>query len=162
MFQNILVGLDESVEGEAILPHVEVLAKQFHSKLTLVHVNTSLTQVIASSSGGPGDIGAAYIDPAPILEAERSESQSYLEHVALRLREKGLDVDWVSPEGAPADRIVRLSDELGADLIAMVTHGRAGLERALLGSVSDDVVRHAHCPMLLVRAPDHSVGHEHR
>ena len=54
--------------------------------------------------------------------------------------------------GEPPDRaIVRLGEEIGAGLIVMGSRGRGRMRRALLGSVSDSVVRHAHCPVLVVR-----------
>ncbi len=54
-------------------------------------------------------------------------------------------------QGPKDQAIVRLSEELGAGLIVMGSRGLGGLRRALLGSVSDSVVRHAHCPVLVVR-----------
>ncbi len=53
--------------------------------------------------------------------------------------------------GDAAQRIVDLAEELDAGLIAMGSRGRSRIERALIGSVSDSVVRHAHCPVLVVR-----------
>jgi len=53
--------------------------------------------------------------------------------------------------GAPWNEIVRLAEVDGADLIVMGTHGRTGLKHVLLGSVAEKVVRHAHCPVLVVR-----------
>jgi nucleotide-binding universal stress UspA family protein len=57
-------------------------------------------------------------------------------------------------EGDPADEILRLADEMGADLIAMGSHGRTGVLRVLMGSVSRKVLDHAKCPVLIVRIPD--------
>lgn len=54
---------------------------------------------------------------------------------------------------APGEAIVRTADAHGCTLIAMGTHGRGGLTRAVLGSVADYVVRHGHCPVLSLRAP---------
>ena len=54
--------------------------------------------------------------------------------------------------GAVALEIVALAEEIQADLIVMGSRGLGGLRRALMGSVSDSVVRHAHCPVLVVRA----------
>ena len=53
------------------------------------------------------------------------------------------------------DQIVRVAEEIDAGLIVMGTRGRGGLRRALMGSVSDGVVRHAHCPVLVVRHEKH-------
>jgi nucleotide-binding universal stress UspA family protein len=54
-------------------------------------------------------------------------------------------------EGPVAPEIVRLAEEIGAGLIVMGSRGLGGVRRALLGSISDSVVRHAHCPVLVVR-----------
>ena len=53
--------------------------------------------------------------------------------------------------GSPDDEIVKLAEEIGAGLIVMGSRGLGGIKRALIGSVSDSVVRHAHCPVLVVR-----------
>lgn len=58
-------------------------------------------------------------------------------------------------EGAPADEICRMADETGCDLIVLGTHGRRGLRRKLLGSVAEEVVRRAMCPVASVRQPVH-------
>ncbi len=54
-------------------------------------------------------------------------------------------------EGGVAAEIVTLAEDIGAGLIVMGSRGRGGIRRALMGSVSDSVVRHAHCPVLVVR-----------
>jgi nucleotide-binding universal stress UspA family protein len=60
--------------------------------------------------------------------------------------------------GDPADEILKFADEIGADLIAMGSHGRTGLRRFLLGSVSRQVLDHAKCPVLIVRLPEQRLG----
>ena len=57
-------------------------------------------------------------------------------------------------EGEPANAILKFADEIGADLIAMGSHGRTGVLRILMGSVSRQVLEHAKCPVLIVRIPD--------
>ena len=54
--------------------------------------------------------------------------------------------------GRADEEVIVLAEELGADLIVMGSRGLGGVKRALMGSVSDSVVRHAHCPVLVVRA----------
>jgi nucleotide-binding universal stress UspA family protein len=95
------------------------------------------------------------MDPTPILEAEQSAARDYLDGVVARLQQHGLQVDAEHPEGHAADVIVRRAGELGVSLILMTTHGRSGLGRVVFGSVADSVLRHAACPVLLVRVtPD--------
>ena len=61
-------------------------------------------------------------------------------------------------EGNPADEILRLADKMGADLIAMGSHGRTGVLRLLMGSVSRKVLDQARCPVLIVRIPDEEMA----
>ena len=60
--------------------------------------------------------------------------------------------------GSPADEILRVADEMGADLIAMGSHGRTGVLRLLMGSVSRKVLDQARCPVLIVRIPDEEMA----
>ena len=56
--------------------------------------------------------------------------------------------------GSPAAEVVGLAEELGVGLVVVGSRGLGGIRRALIGSVSDSVVRHAHCPVLVVRKED--------
>jgi nucleotide-binding universal stress UspA family protein len=94
------------------------------------------------------------VDPTPILEADRAEATEYLDSVAQRLRQKGVTVDRDRPEGAEAEQIVARAAALGVTLIMMTTHGRSGLGRMVFGSVAESVLRHAPCPVLIVRVHD--------
>ena len=60
-------------------------------------------------------------------------------------------VDWHVTEGEPGPAIVTYSEDIHANLIVMATHGRSGLSRLLLGSVTEYVMRHSHCPVLTVK-----------
>jgi nucleotide-binding universal stress UspA family protein len=81
----------------------------------------------------------------------------YRKELEARLRElkapAGVAVEYLLEEGFAATEIVRLAKELSADLIVLGTHGRAGVGRLLLGSVAEQVLRKATCPVLTVKAP---------
>ncbi len=87
------------------------------------------------------------------LEAVRGEAQRVLDEQVRKVREAGGTVAEAHLRlGERRDRaIVHLAHELGAGLVVMGSRGLGGLRRALMGSVSDSVVRHAHCPVLVVR-----------
>lgn len=85
-------------------------------------------------------------------DAERVAARDYLEGVAARLTGKGLEVEWVVLEGPAAPTIAQRALEGGADLVAMTTHGRSGVARLLLGSVTEQVLRTADVPVLLWKA----------
>jgi nucleotide-binding universal stress UspA family protein len=89
---------------------------------------------------------------------DRERADGFYDEVAgllrrLRAPGPGVPVRHRLEEGDPVDEIVRASRELGCDLIVMGTHGRAGLGRFLLGSVAEEVVRRAPCPVLTVKVP---------
>jgi nucleotide-binding universal stress UspA family protein len=151
MYAHILVALDESQNAEQILPHVEALAQRFDSRVTLVQVTTSAETIMASTAQSVSFTETMPIDPFPIAQAEAAAAQTYLEGVAGRLRAVGVQVEHEHPDGPAAETLVQRARELGAELIAMTTHGRTGLGRVVLGSVAESVLHRAPCPMLLLR-----------
>jgi len=85
-------------------------------------------------------------------EAIGKEAQQILDEQVKKIEEAGGTVqEAYLRRGRKDQEIVRLAEEIGAGLIVMGSRGRAGVRRALMGSVSDSVVRHAHCPVLVVR-----------
>ncbi len=87
-----------------------------------------------------------------VLEQAQSEAQQFLEGRAEELRAEGAKiVDTHLRTGEPDKEIIRLSEEIGATMIVMGSRGLGAVRRALMGSVSDSVVRHAHCPVLVMR-----------
>jgi len=159
MFTHILVPLDGSPLAEQVLPHVEALAKQFGSKVTLLQAASSADEAASmdalQAASLPPAVGVGTsVNPEPSVEDELQTASAYLRALAGRLHGQGLTVDYGEVEGSPAETIVEQARALGADLIAMTTHGRSGLGRMFYGSVAEAVLRHAPCPTLLVRAGD--------
>jgi nucleotide-binding universal stress UspA family protein len=152
VYERILVALDGSELAERSLPHAEALAERFGAELTLVRavvlspVRAAGAVVIAPAGPGP------LIDPTPHQEAERLDALDYLERLADQIRGRGFRIQTEVRAGAAAHVIAGLADELAVGLVVMTSHGRSGLERAILGSVTDEVLRHAPCPVLVVPA----------
>jgi nucleotide-binding universal stress UspA family protein len=86
-----------------------------------------------------------------VYKAAAAWAEKELAGWARGAHDAGLTVRTVVKTGAPHDVIVAVATELGADLIVLGTHGRGGINRALLGSVADRVVRLAACPVITVR-----------
>jgi nucleotide-binding universal stress UspA family protein len=87
-----------------------------------------------------------------VLEQARSEARQFLDGRAEQLKAEGAKVAFAHLRvGEPDKEIIRLSEEIGATLIVMGSRGLGAVSRALMGSVSDSVVRHAHCPVLVMR-----------
>lgn len=150
MYERIIVALDGSPLAEQVLPHVEALAEKFGSTVHLVQA-TMGAEAISSATGSAMTGAMSPIDPLPLIEAEASTAEEYLGRVAARLRARGIAVEQEHPEGGAHEVIVQRARELPASLIAMTTNGRSGLGRVVFGSVAESVLRHAPCPVLLVR-----------
>ena len=140
--QHILVTLDGSALAEKILVTAQQVALAMGSSITLLNVVQPVVHVAAR----------ALPLPAGHLEERKLRAQRYLEGVAERLRREGVDVDArVVVDAAPATAILAAAQVVGADMVAMSTHGHHGFTRALLGSVADKVLRASQVPVLLER-----------
>ena len=84
-------------------------------------------------------------------ENEKQYAARLVAGVAERLRSRGMNATGAVEEGDPASRIVEVATEWGADLVVVGSHGRRGLERFLIGNVSESVARHAPCSVEIVR-----------
>jgi nucleotide-binding universal stress UspA family protein len=146
---KLLLATDGSVDAQLAAQTAADLANKTDSELHIVHVRPRITPHY------PG----YYIGPEVVENAEEKE-QRYLDREAQRLLDT--QVEQVSAAGGsvaqfhlrsgkPEEEIVSLAEELGARLIVLGSRGRGGVRRALMGSVSDSIVRHAHCPVMVVR-----------
>jgi nucleotide-binding universal stress UspA family protein len=135
-WKRIAVALDGSERSEAILPEAAALAKKLGAVLEVIHV---IHPVVA---GAAGEIPVVLPpkDPMP-----------YLKGVLKRLEAEGLPPQVAILEGGTSQAIVRHLEASGAGLLCMTTHGRTGMTRILLGSVAEEVLRKAPCPVLLRR-----------
>jgi nucleotide-binding universal stress UspA family protein len=163
VYARIVVALDGSARAELVLPYVEALAEQFGSSVTLLRATTPVEAIIAPAVAATmpplaPNVAATPIDPTAVVAAERREVESYLRALAQRLRSRGLAVSYEQHEGPAADVIITRARDLDASVIAMTTHGRGGLERLVFGSTADAVLRHAPCPVLLVRVGEAQGG----
>ena len=137
-FARVLVPVDDSSESQTILPHVETVARLYESQVTIFHaiyVHPSL---------------AMY--PSDMLPVASPTDTGLAEKLAGELRQRGIRAAAKSVWGEPAWEIIEELRHHPYDLVAMGTHGRRGVERLLLGSVAEKLLRTVSLPMLLVRA----------
>jgi nucleotide-binding universal stress UspA family protein len=112
---------------------------------------TVLTEVPGDDAGGiEGSVYSAE-EQATMWNEEMAEARDELSRTAQVLA--NANVTKRIEVGDVAQTVVRVAEELGVDAIVVASHGRTGLERLFLGSVSEHIVRHAHCPVLVVREP---------
>ena len=152
MYSSIVVPLDGSTLAEQALPYVKELVKNRTAKVHLISV-APVTSAVAPVHMYPPAIGLAEVE-VDSQERERIEQEltHYLNGVALDLGQGSVTTRVEVRFGEAAEEIIAYAQDVHADLIAMCTHGRTGLARWAYGSVTEKVARHAHCPILLVRA----------
>jgi len=154
MYKKILVCLDGSNLAEQILPYAKEQAIQFSSKVFLLQVITT-SNTIATFVPGVESVTVPYPSELEQFQSEEKEAKVYLNDMARPLRESGLDVECITVLGAqPGENIIRCAEENEVGLIAIATHGRSGLRRALLGSVAGYVVRKSGLPILVIKPQD--------
>ena len=144
MFKHILVPVDGSATSLSAVSKAAELAKAFGSEVTAVYV---LDPYPFTGVGADFAYGQAQY-----LSAATAEANKALEDVNKALENSGVKVKTLIGEGhAVHEGIVRVGENVGADLIVMGSHGRRGLEKLVLGSVAQRVLQSAHVPVLVVR-----------
>ncbi len=144
MYQRILVPLDGSKLSEQVLPYARLLAAAQHVPMRLLRVFNPVPAEMT------GPIPGQYVDR--LATAFRNEATDYLEQIARPLRGDGVEISVAAHEGDAASLIVREAEQEPETLIAMCTHGRSGVGRWVLGSVTDKVLHSTTGFMLIVRA----------
>lgn len=144
--EAILVPLDGSSLAETALPHVVALAQETKLGVVLLLVYTNAQKDYIAAAYMPGPQQAAL--------SSKQGAKCYLERKAQELRSEGLEkVSWLMLEGDAPREIVKIARQMTNNLVAMSTHGRAGITRWVLGSVTDHTVRHCGDPVMVIRAP---------
>src|SRR5579863_8831357 len=150
MQQQIVVTLNGSKLGEAILPHALALARATSSTITLLRTITPPR----GFSAGPVDL----MIPQDWYDDEKTWTQNYLNGIAGYIRGQGVEARIVMLDGDPATNILSYTSQVpDVLLIAMASHGREGVERWLLGSVATQVI-HATSKPVMVMHPTSQEG----
>ncbi|MFB6161284.1 MAG: universal stress protein [Haloferacaceae archaeon] len=140
MYEDILLPIDGSDAAEAAVEHAADLARTYDAT---VHVFCAVEP-----------IPTAEADAATLIETMQEDAERVVADAASRLREDGVDVTTAVRTGSAYRTILSYVEDAGVDLVVMGTHGRSGVGRVLLGSVTEKVVRHADVPVLTVRRAD--------
>ena len=144
-FRRILWPTDFSTGATAALPHAMHLGSKPGAELVVLHV-----------------LPLAPVYPVPELslglweqwdKETRAEAGRELGKLTAKLQKAKIRTKTVLVKGVPVDQILRAAKRLKCDLIVLATHGRTGLRHVLMGSVAENVVRRASCPVLTVRPP---------
>jgi nucleotide-binding universal stress UspA family protein len=137
--ETILLATDGSSASEGASEEAIDLAVQVEARLLVV----SVLGASSRPSEAPADM-AGQVDSRDTLTTKA-------QGIVQRAKASGANATFLVWEGEPGEAIVAAAESEKADLIVVGSHGRSGVSRFLIGSVSDYVVRHAHCPVMVVR-----------
>jgi nucleotide-binding universal stress UspA family protein len=154
---RILLATDGSEEAQLATRTAIDVSESTGSALHVLYVGEAANPYVEVEMAGDEAVN-------PRLDAElkrqfEQQAREVLDAESERVRAAGGTVAQAHLRMGKADHeIVALAEEIGAGLIVMGSRGRGGIRRALVGSVSDSVVRHAHCPVLVVRPEKQQAG----
>ncbi len=148
MFTSILVPLDGSEIAERALPYAEILARSNAQRLVLLRVVQPDNAGVSAQAWPPSY--SSLIASKAAFDSAHAEAKAYLADVVSLAIDREIKSEMIVAAGEPVATILKIIDDLGIDTVVMSSHGRAGLGRALRGSVADAVLRRAHVPVLLV------------
>ena len=139
MYQRILYATDGSPAARRALAHARDLALKYDAELFVVHVFRHIEEFGQSP----------YF--SKLAEDRQHAGETVIGQAMSELRDSGVQVHVEPAEGQPAEAILNVAAVRRADLIVMGSRGLGTFQELLLGSVSDRVVRHAKCAVLVVR-----------
>jgi nucleotide-binding universal stress UspA family protein len=155
LYDRILVPHDGSPFAEQVLPYATELARRLNAE---VHLFESIPPPSPLVYSAVEETPAAMVETVEVIEegqeALAQQAKTRLSTLAGQLKAQGLNAFYAVAEGEPAVQIVEYATAHQIGLIAMASHGRSGIARAVLGSVTDAVVRQGHCPVMIVRVKE--------
>ncbi|CAB3288320.1 UspA domain protein [Methanocaldococcus lauensis] len=143
MYKKIVVPTDGSDVSIEAAKHAIVIAKKFDAEIYAIYV-VDVSPFVGIPAEGTWEL---------ISEVLREEGEEALKKIKKMAEDNDVEVHTEMIEGVPAKEIVEYAEKKEADLIVMGTTGKTGLERILLGSVAERVIKNAHCPVLVVKKP---------
>jgi nucleotide-binding universal stress UspA family protein len=141
---GIVVGVDGSGHSRKALERAAAEAAAHGAPLTVLVIHQAVRDVYGSASHYPED--------ASLTEKAKEAAQAETDQVLASTGTKPASVTVTAVHGLPADELIKASQ--GADMIVLGRRGAGGFARLLMGSVSDQVVRYAHCPVLVIPSDD--------
>jgi nucleotide-binding universal stress UspA family protein len=139
LYSVIVVGADGSPTSDIAVAEAVELASKHRAKLRVVHVTPEVKESVD------------FYSIQEVKEALHDEGREILGKACSLADTKGVEVVGHIVAGEPEDKLVSFADEYDADLIVMGSHGHSGIVKLLMGSVTEKVVSHAHCSVLVVR-----------
>ena len=143
--ETILLATDGSPASKGASDEAIDLAVRLGGRLLVVSV--------LGTSSRPSEASADAVGPVDSRDSLTTKAQSIVQ----KAKAAGVDATFLVWDGDAGEAIVAAADSENADVIVVGSHGRSGVSRFLIGSVSDYVVRHAHCPVMVIRGKPEAV-----
>jgi nucleotide-binding universal stress UspA family protein len=144
---KILLAIDDSKFSQAATEALVSQAKPKETEVKVLHVIEPIPLYPEGQAWGYGEI------TTPASQEERKDAEELVARYGQRLRDAGFSVTTAIEQGSPKLVIIDFAREWKADLVILGSHGRKGVDRFLMGSVSEAVARHAPCSVQIVRLP---------
>lgn len=143
-YKRILVAVDLSAAADAVMKTAVELGRALQAELHVVHIHKIHAGNLVE--GGMADAGV-------LASQEIADLELKLESFTAQYAAAGINITTNVYSGDPSLKINQVADQIGADMIVMGTHGRAGIAHLVLGSVAENVLRHARVPVVSIRQP---------
>jgi nucleotide-binding universal stress UspA family protein len=150
LIKKILVALDGSSYSDQVAKYGGDIALRYNAEITLIHV-VELSKSVMPISGMDADFSAEIELTEKLTKRMESNAQNLLSGYKKDMDDKGLDAKIRIENGNASDIILTIAEDEGYDLIVVGCRGLGNVKRFVLGSVSDKISKHAHCPVLIVR-----------
>ena len=148
---KILIGIDDSKYAENAAEYGFDIAHKFNAAVGIVNIVEPImmpsTGVVDPMTGSA--FGSESLHDMELLDLQKNQSENIVERTIKQFA-GDMQVTHFTEYGSTASGIIDCSKEFGADLIVIGTHSRSGLDRLLMGSVAEHVVRHSEVPVLVV------------
>ena len=143
-FKHLLVAIDYSKPSLKALDTGLDLAVRLGARLTVVHTIMKVAEGVSMEGGAGYDVN--------LHQKQLQEARETIEQLLLDRNSHGVQTDIVIESGRAQDQIHSIAGRVGADMVILGTHGRKGMNRLILGSVAEEVLRDSHLPVLCVRS----------
>lgn len=140
---TILVPTDFSEYSDKAFAWALEMAEKWGAKLELLHI-------VPTPNYPPMMIADGGFNPADFEGSLRADAEKQVKEIVNRVDKPGISIETKVLVGSAFHDICKIAEQDQSDMIVMGSHGRTGLKHVLLGSVAERVVRHAHCPVLVV------------
>ncbi len=150
-FKKILIATDGSEHVKKAVTHAIELSKLYGAELHAVYVMEIKTEYAKSLSTDRSGGGLKRVLREELPEIYKKEGEAAIQYIENMAKKEGLHLKKWIEVGHPAEEIIKLAEMQSIGLIVMATLGRSGIEKFLLGSVADKVIRNSTVPVLTVR-----------